>query len=218
MRLVLVGPPGSGKGTQAKLLAERLGLRYIGTGDILREAIRSGSEAGKRAESGIEAGNLVPDRVVNDLVADLFIDVQPPADLVLDGYPRTLAQAIAFDELMDRTGISLDAVLNFQIDDEEVVRRVTGRRICSNPQCGTPYHTTCRPPRAADVCDRCGSPLTIRADDTESTIRTRLGVFHSHTDGVLEHYARRHLVRNVSTAGEVEDIYAHILKQISPNT
>ncbi len=216
MRLVLVGPPGSGKGTQAKLLTDRLGLCYIGTGDILRDAIRRDTDSGKLADPYIRDGNLVPDTVVNDLVAERFEADSAPANIVLDGYPRTLAQAIAFDELTVRLGIELDAVLNFQVADEEVVRRMSGRRICANPQCNAPYHVTARPPRSVDVCDRCASPLIVRADDKEETVRARLRVFHRNTDSLVEHYSRRGLLRNVCTTGEVEEIYNNIIKQIPP--
>ncbi|QVL30837.1 adenylate kinase [Telmatocola sphagniphila] len=214
MRLVLVGPPGSGKGTQAELLTDRLKLRYIGTGDILRDAIRRGTDAGKLAEPFIKVGNLVPDAVVNDLVKELFESPDAPRDFVLDGYPRTRAQAIAFDALSKKHHVQLDAVLNFKIDDEEVVSRIGGRRICSNPACQAPYHITARPPRKPGICDRCGSPLTIRSDDKEETIRARLRVFHQNTDTLLEYYEKLGLLKNVPTTGEVEEIYADILKQL----
>jgi adenylate kinase len=215
MRLVLVGPPGSGKGTQAKLLTDRLRLRYIGTGDILRDAIRNGTDAGKLAEPLIKIGQLVPDTIVNALVEELFTQADSPTHFVLDGYPRTLAQANFFDGLAKRLNFQLDAVLNFKIDDEEVVRRIGGRRICSNPACNAPYHITARPSKVPGVCDRCGSPLMIRADDKEETIRARLGVFHHNTDDLVEHYSRLGLLRNIPTSGDVEAIYADILKQIS---
>jgi adenylate kinase len=214
MRLVLVGPPGSGKGTQAKLLTTRLNLRYIGTGDILRDAIRQGTEAGKLADPYIRVGNLVPDSVVNQLVQELFQASDAPTQFVLDGYPRTRAQAAAFDGLAHKFKVPLDAVLNFEIDDEEVVSRIGGRRICSNPKCNAPYHVSARPSKKLNTCDLCGSSLTIRSDDREETIRARLKVFHETTDSLLEYYSQTGLLRNVPTQGEVEEIYTDIMRQL----
>jgi adenylate kinase len=217
MRLVLVGPPGSGKGTQAKLLTDRLKLRYIGTGDILRDAIRQGTSAGKLAEPFIKRGNLVPDHVVNSLVEELFRAAKPSDGFVFDGYPRTRAQAIAFDELMVRCNAKLDAVLDFKIEDEEVVRRIGGRRICSNPRCNAPYHIFARPPIVANACDLCGSPLMTRSDDQEETIRARLRVFHENTEPLVEYYRDQGLLHEVPTTGAVEDIYRNIIAMISHN-
>jgi adenylate kinase len=212
MRLVLVGPPGSGKGTQAQLLTKRLGLPYIGTGDILREAIRNGSPAGKLAEPAIKKGNLVPDDLVNKLVEDLFASSNAPQKFVFDGYPRTLAQAIAFDALLTRRNLKLDAVLDFHIEDEEVVRRIAGRYICSNSKCNAPYHLLARAPKVPGVCDVCGSPLMQRADDVEETIRARLKVFHDNTDDLVRFYKQAGLLHVVPTTGQVEAIYSDIMR------
>ena len=211
MRLVLVGPPGSGKGTQAKRLIKTLGLTYVGTGDILRESIRLGTAVGREAEPLIKRGLLVPDPMVNDMVAELFRGPDRPERFVLDGYPRTVAQAVSFDALMRQEYLRLDAVVNLVIDDEEVVSRISFRRVCSNPACAAPYHLFAQPPKLADVCDLCGSPLMTRDDDKEETVRRRLVEFYRNTDDLLAHYERQGLLRNVSAIDPVDVIFANVL-------
>jgi len=215
MRLVLIGPPGSGKGTQAERLTERLHLRYIGTGGILREAIRQGTPYGKIAEPILKAGKLVSDEMVNRLVMDLFDSPSPPVDFVLDGYPRTIAQARWFDEYLASRHIYIDAAIEFTIADEAVVSRIAGRRICSNAACGASFHTLARPPRVAGVCDVCGSPLTQRADDLEETVRSRLQVYHDTADAIVEHYDRMGLLRKIATNGSPDQIYARVLTALN---
>ena len=210
MRLVLVGPPGSGKGTQAKRLIKTFGLTYVGTGDILREAIRIRSVVGLEAEPLIKRGLLVPDPLVNDMVADLFRGPARPDRFVMDGYPRTYAQAVAFDALLRQQFLKLDAVINLAIDDEDVVDRISFRRVCSNPTCAALYHLKATPPKAAGVCDVCGSPLMLRDDDAEDTVRRRLVEFHKNTDDLLAHYDRQGLVRNVSALATADAIFAAI--------
>jgi adenylate kinase len=214
MRLVLVGPPGSGKGTQAKLLVERLGLAYFGTGEILRDAIKQGTPTGKLAEPLIKRGLLVPDTVVNEVVAELFRRPDRPDRFVMDGYPRTYAQAIAFDALLSQQYLKLDAVIDLAIPDDEVVRRISSRRCCPNPGCGASYNLAFVPPKKDGVCDRCGGPLVLRDDDKEDTVRRRLAEFHKNTDALIEHYRTRGLLREVSALDPVETIYANIVKRL----
>jgi adenylate kinase len=214
MRLVLVGPPGSGKGTQAELLVKRLGLTYVGTGEILRDAIRRQTDLGRLVEQTIKQGLLVEDRVVNDVVAELFRGPNRPERFVMDGYPRTQAQAVAFDALLKQQFLRLDGVVNLAIDDEEVVRRISGRWCCSKPDCGVCFHLSAHPPKAAGVCDRCGSPLIQRVDDQEETVRRRLAEFHKTTDALLEHYERQGLVRDVSALDQPDAVYANVLKAL----
>ena len=214
MRLVLVGPPGSGKGTQAELLCNRLGLTYVGTGEILREAIRTKTPVGREVEPIIKRGLLVPDIVVNDLIAELFRRPNRPEKFVLDGYPRTYSQSIAFDALLRQEYLTLDAVVNLSIQDEEVVRRISGRRCCSNPKCGICYNVSVRPPKTVNACDKCGNPLLLRDDDKEETVRRRLEEFHKNTDALIDHYTRARLVRNVSATDPVETIFANVAKAI----
>lgn len=214
MRLVLIGPPGSGKGTQAKLLVQRQTLTYIGTGVILREAIAQGLPAGAEAQPYLARGQLVPDEMVNTMVGELFARPDRPDCFVLDGYPRTLAQAVWFDGKLVELGMHLDGVVQLVIDDEEVVRRICGRLSCSNAQCGAPYHVGSRPPKVAGVCDLCGSPLTQRPDDREETIRLRLEAFHATTDDLVDHYRKVGLLREVSAYDPVEAIYDNVLRAL----
>jgi adenylate kinase len=214
MRLVLVGPPGSGKGTQAQLLVQRHGLRYIGTGDILREAIRGGTEMGERVKPLMDRGLLVPDSEVNEVVAELFRGDNRPERFVTDGYPRTYSQAVAFDALLVQQALALDAVINLTIPDEEVVRRISGRRCCSKNTCGVCYNVYYRQSKATGQCDRCGSPLILREDDKEETVRRRLGEFHKNTDALIDHYRKRGLLREVDATDPVETIHANILKAV----
>ena len=214
MRLVLVGPPGSGKGTQAKRLVRTLNLSYVGTGDILREAIALRTPVGIDAEPLIKRGLLVPDPVVNEVVAELFRGPFRPERFVLDGYPRTYAQAVAFDALMRQQFLKLDAVINLAISDDDVVNRISHRRICSNPACGASYHLFAAPPRVPGVCDICGSALMLRDDDKEETVRRRLEEFHKNTDALLMHYQRQGLVRTISALDPVDTITANILASL----
>ncbi len=214
MRLVLVGPPGSGKGTQAEKLVKQLGLTYVGTGDILRDAIRRQTAMGKLVEPIIKQGLLVGDTIVNDVVAELFRGPNRPERFVMDGYPRTYAQAIAFDALLAQQYLKLDAVINLTISDNDVVGRISGRWCCTKPECGVCFHLTARPPKVAGKCDKCGWALGQRADDKEETVRRRLTEVHNNIDPLLEHYERQGLVRNVSALDDVETIYTNIVRAL----
>ncbi len=213
MRLVLVGPPGSGKGTQAKLLTQRLSLRYIGTGDILRDAIKNNTATGRLSEPYIKAGQLVPDELVNGLVAELFVAAGRPDRFVLDGYPRTVSQARWFDPFTHQEGLDLTAVVQFTVPDEEVVRRIGGRRIC--PACGAVYHLTDRPAKIAGKCDLDGTDLVQRPDDREEVIRARLKVYHDNADDLVLYYRKAGLLREVCALASIESIYSTVLKLIN---
>src|SRR5262245_26224121 len=171
MRLILLGPPGSGKGTQAKLLSERLQLEHIGTGDILREAIRLETPSGVLAKPYVESGQLVPDDLVNALVADRFHRADRPKRFVMDGYPRTVAQARAFDRVLHEVGLALTAVVTMSVEDEEIIRRVGGRWSCPKRNCKRTYHVEKNPPRRPGICDQCGTRLVQREDDKPETLR-----------------------------------------------
>ena len=216
MRLVLVGPPGSGKGTQADRLVGRFGLTYVGTGDILREAIQLGTPAGLEAAPLIKRGLLAPDPIVNEVVADLFRGPLRPERFVMDGYPRTYSQAVAFDALLRQQFLKLDAVVNLVISDEEVVSRISFRRICPNPACAALYHLSAKPPLLPGVCDRCGGVLVVREDDREETVRRRLVEFHHHTDALLDHYRWQGLVRDVSALDPPDTITANVVAALPP--
>jgi adenylate kinase len=211
MRLILLGPPGSGKGTQAKLLSQRLGLEHIGTGDLLREAIRRETPVGLQARPFVESGGLVPDPVVNDLIAERFRRPDRPAKFVMDGYPRTVAQAQAFDEVLAQAGLPLDVALLLQVDDAEVIQRLAGRWSCPRPGCKATYHVVSNPPRKAGVCDECGTPLVQRADDTEATVRARLAVYRRDTAELIPYYRSRGLLADAPGQGAIEEIHQGLL-------
>lgn len=216
MRLILLGPPGCGKGTQAHLLCERRHVEHIGTGDILRQAIRDGTPPGLRAKPYVEHGQLVPDDLVNDLIADRFRSGQRPESFVLDGYPRTVGQAEALDAVLRERGLPLDAVVLLRVADEEIVRRVTNRWSCPKSGCKATYHLDNKPPRVPGICDRCNTPLVQRADDRPETVRARLEVYHRDTAELIPYYRARGLVREVCGEGPIEQIYAGIVRVLGP--
>jgi adenylate kinase len=216
MRLIFLGPPGSGKGTQAKLLCERLHLEHIGTGDILRDAIRRLTPLGKRAKPFVDDGLLVPDELVNDLVAERFRGEARPERFVMDGYPRTLAQAASFDQVLRQQFLSLTAVVLLRVDDEEIVHRLAGRWSCPYPGCKRTYHTTHNPPKRAGYCDADNTPLVQRADDREETIRRRLRVYHANMAQLIPHYRAQGLIREVNGQGAIEEVYATIMRALGP--
>jgi adenylate kinase len=212
MRLILIGPPGSGKGTQAKLLCTRLGLYHFGTGDVLREAVRLSTPAGQLAKPYVVSGLLVPDDLVNQLVADRFRRDDRPERFVMDGYPRTLAQAVSFDQVLRQEFLKLDAVIRLEVPDDEIVRRLSGRWSCPNPGCKATYHTTFNPPRKPGVCDLCQTPLVQREDDRVETVRNRLVVYHQNMGPLAEYYRTQGLLHPVKGNGDIETIYADIVR------
>jgi adenylate kinase len=209
MRLILIGPPGSGKGTQAKLLSSRLGLAHIGTGDILREAARQNTPLGQVALPYMRSGQLVPDDLVNEIVAEHFRKEDRPERFVMDGYPRTLAQAASFDQVLRQQFLDLTAVLLFQVDDKEIIARMTGRWSC--PQCKATYHLTFNPPRTAGICDVCGTKLIQRVDDQEQTVRERLRVYYMNAADLIPYYRSQGLLHEVPGVGDIEQIYSTML-------
>lgn len=215
MRLVLVGPPGCGKGTQAALLRDRLGLTMVGTGDMFREAIRQQTPVGKIAQPLLAQGLLAPDHMVNELVAELFRATRPEK-FVMDGYPRTYAQAIAFDSLLAQQFLHLHAVIYLNISDDEVVRRISSRRCCEQKDCSTCFNLAFRPPKVDGVCDRCGGKLVLRDDDKEETIRRRLVEFHRNNDALIEHYRRAGILKDVPAYDPPETVYQNLRAQLPP--
>ncbi|MCI0684369.1 MAG: adenylate kinase [Gemmataceae bacterium] len=220
MRLIFTGPPGSGKGTQAKLLSQRLGLVHFSTGDIIRDAIAHGTPEGRRAQAYVHAGQLVPDDVVNDIVNSRLRAPDRPARFIMDGYPRSLGQAESFDALLKELNLPLDAVLFLNVDDGPLIDRLSARWTCPNPTCKATYNTLSKPPRRPGVCDECGTALVQRDDDRPATIRRRLKVFHEGNDELMAHYRRQGLVIDVPGAGDIETIYQNIVSALprpSPN-
>jgi adenylate kinase len=216
MRIILLGPPGSGKGTQAKLLCQRNHLEHIGTGDMLRQAMSQNTPLGVRARSYVESGKLVPDGLVNELVAERFARADRPSRFVMDGYPRTLAQAVYFDKVLVTHDLGLEKVLLLDVPDEEIVRRLSGRWSCPKAGCLATYHTVSNPPKVSGVCDDCGTRLVQRADDKEETVRARLVVYHKDTVELIPYYKGRGLLHAVRARGEIEQVYADLLKALNP--
>jgi adenylate kinase len=217
-RLILVGPPGTGKGTQAKLLGKRLGLTHIGTGDILREAVRTDSPLGKLARPYVESGQLVPDNLVNDMIAERFRQPDRPRRFVMDGYPRTLTQALSFDQMLHKQKLHLTSVILLVTDEDEIVRRLAGRLSC--PRCKSTFHPISKPPKRPGVCDECGHELLMRVDDQEGTVRERLRQYRLNLEDMLEHYRRKGLLHEVEGLGDIEGIYnriVYVLKQAEPS-
>ncbi|MCC6442376.1 MAG: adenylate kinase [Armatimonadetes bacterium] len=208
MRLVLIGPPGSGKGTQAKFIVESYRLPHISTGEILREARSAGTEARKEAARYMEAGHLVPDEVIIRIVEDRFKSPDCANGFLLDGFPRTIAQANALDAMLGRLCWPLDAVIDFAVSEEELVRRLSGRRSCA--ACGAIYHIDAMPPAREGVCDRCGGELTQRKDDTSEAIWTRLVVYRAQTEPLIEYYRDKGILATVNADRDVEEIVAEV--------
>jgi adenylate kinase len=212
MRLVLVGPPGAGKGTQAQYLTERLGIPKISTGDMLREAADRGTEVGLRAQAFTDEGQLAPDDMILTLVDERLRAPDAARGYLLDGFPRTVYQAERFEEWLAAHGQQLDAVVDLRVPDEEIVRRISYRRVC--PACRETYHLVNRPTRVEGVCDACGASLTQRADDRAEVVRERLRVYHQRTHPVLQFYRDRGLVRIIEGTQSVEAVTGAILAAV----
>jgi adenylate kinase len=210
MRVVLLGPPGAGKGTQARRLAARWSVPQVATGDMLREAVARGTKLGLEARRYMDAGELVPDSVIIGLVRERLAQPDGRKGFVLDGFPRTAAQAEALDQLLEAEGTPLDRVVLFQVPDEEPVARLSGRRVCRS--CGRNYHLTLSPPRTPGVCDHCGGELYQRTDDEEATVRRRLAVYARDTRPLVEYYRRRGLLATIAGTGSVDAVQADLIK------
>lgn len=207
MRVVLVGPPGSGKGTQAKLLATHYGMPQISTGDIFRASIAAATEFGRRAKHYMDAGELVPDEVTIAIVRDRLTQDDTAPGFLLDGFPRTVPQAEALRGILDELGTPLDVVLELQLDDDEVVRRISGRRTCR--KYGHLWHVEFDPPAVDGVCDVCGSALFQRDDDLPETVRRRLEVYEEQTAPLIGFYQQAGLLRSIVAMGQVDEIAKH---------
>ena len=207
MRLILLGAPGAGKGTQADFITEKLGIPVVSTGNLLRSAIAHGTELGKKAASYMDNGSLVPDELVLDLVRERISQPDCRKGMVFDGFPRTLAQAEALDKVME-----VDMVLFLKVEDEVIVQRMSGRRTC--PECQTTYHVVSHPPRVEGICDKCGAALGIRKDDRPEVVRQRLAVYHNQTEPIVKYYQQKGLLRVIDSEETVEGTSALVAQAL----
>ncbi len=215
MHLIFLGAPGAGKGTQAKTVAESFSIPHIATGDILREAVKNETPLGKEATKYMKEGKLVPDEIVIGIIEDRLKEDDCKKGFVLDGFPRTIAQAEALDKVLDRLDTNLDLVIDLIVDKEELVRRISQRRICKS--CEKPYHLTFKPPMVEDVCDECGGELYQRSDDTEETVRTRISVYEEQTFPLIEYYNKKGILKGVDgnkTIDEISDSINELLTDL----
>ncbi len=208
MKLILLGAPGAGKGTQAEILCEKLGVPTISTGNILRAAIKNGTPTGLKAKSFMDAGQLVPDEVIIGIITERLAEPDCAGGYILDGVPRTIAQA----EAMEQAGIRFDSVVSIEISDEAITERMSGRRVCEG--CGASYHIVAVPPKQAGVCDKCGGALVQRKDDEPETVKSRLAVYHKETEPLKAFYAQRGLLKPVENRNTVEETSQAILRAL----
>ena len=212
MRAVLLGPPGAGKGTQAVRLVEKYGIPQISTGDIFRKNIKEGTELGKKAQEYTNSGRLVPDELVVDLVADRLLQDDCTNGYLLDGFPRTIAQAEAFDRMLEKNGQKLDAVINFEVGYETLMQRLTGRRLCKD--CGASYHVVFSPSAKEGVCDKCGGPLEQRKDDTRETAEKRIEIYEESTAPLIEYYSKAGTLKNFNAEKKPDEVFADIVAEM----
>ena len=208
MNLILLGAPGAGKGTQAEILVKKLSIPAISTGNMLREAIANGTELGKKAKQHMDAGSLVPDELILGIVADRVAQPDCSNGFILDGMPRTLAQA----EALENMGVKIDHVVSIEVDDAVIEGRMTGRRVC--PKCGASYHIVANPPKVDGICNACGSELSIRKDDAPETVRKRLEVYHATTEVLKEFYGKLGRLCIVEGNQPIEKANEEILKAL----
>ena len=213
MRLVLVGPPGAGKGTQAVHLASHYGIPHISTGDIFRYNIKENTELGQKAKSYMDAGNLVPDSVTNEMVADRLTHADAKAGFLLDGFPRNVVQAEVLRDILKTAVTPLDAALEFVLDDAEIIRRLSGRRVCRG--CGATFHVEYEKPKVDGVCDKCQGELYQRTDDSEEVIAHRLSVYAEQTKPIIDFYRAEGLLISIPAVGEVSDIFANAVAALA---
>jgi adenylate kinase len=209
MNIVFLGPPGAGKGTQAKILIERYGIPQVSTGDMLREHRAKGTELGKKAQEYMDKGQLVPDEIILGMVKERLSQPDCQKGFILDGFPRTVAQAEALDKLLSEMGKKLDFALALIVPDDLLVERLTGRRTCKN--CGMMYHIKYKPPKVEGKCDVCGGELYQRPDDNEETVRNRLEVYHEQTAPLIEYYKIKGILREIDGSKSIEEITQEII-------
>jgi adenylate kinase len=212
LRVVFFGPPGAGKGTQARLLEQKFGACQVSTGEILRRAAREQSALGKQAADYLDRGDLVPDQVMVKLVAERLRESDCRSGFILDGFPRTLAQADELEQMLDGTGLALESALCLQASNDVIIKRLSGRRTCK--QCGSLHHLVFNPPARPGICDRCGGELYQREDDREEMIAARLRVYENQTAPLKEYYRKRGLLKEIDGVGSVKEVGKRVLKAV----
>ncbi|MFF0293484.1 adenylate kinase [Kitasatospora sp. NPDC004615] len=216
MRIVLVGPPGAGKGTQAHVLAKTLSIPHISTGDLFRANISQGTPLGVEAKAYMDAGRLVPDEVTIGMAKDRMLQEDAANGFLLDGFPRNLGQAEALDAFLTEQGIALDGVLDLEVPEDEVVKRIAGRRLCRKNGAHV-FHVAYNPPKTEGVCDECGGELYQRSDDTEEAVRVRLEEYHSKTEPIIGYYQEQGLLVTISALGKVDEVTERAVAALEKN-
>ncbi len=208
MKIIMLGAPGAGKGTQARMISEAFGIPQISTGDIFRANIRDNTELGQKAKSYIDQGLLVPDELTCDLVVDRISQPDCAKGYILDGFPRTIPQAEALTKALEERGEQIDYAIDVEVPDTHIIERMTGRRTC--PNCGATYHVLFNATKVKDVCDECGSALTQREDDKEDTVRKRLDVYHSQTQPLIEYYEEKGVLHRIEGTRKMNEVFSDI--------
>lgn len=210
MKIIMLGAPGAGKGTQAKKIAAKYAIPHISTGDIFRANIKNNTELGQKAKTYMDKGELVPDELVVDLIMDRFKEADCANGYVLDGFPRTIPQAEALDEALTSAGEKIDYAINVEVPDENIVNRMSGRRACVS--CGSTYHVVYAPTKVDGICDRCGKELILRDDDKPETVQNRLNVYHKQTQPLIDFYKNKGVLAEVDGTVDMEDVFNAIVK------
>ena len=210
MKIVMLGAPGAGKGTQAKMIASKYQIPHISTGDIFRANIKNGTELGKKAKTYMDQGLLVPDELVCDLVVDRVQQDDCKKGYILDGFPRTIPQAESLDAALSRLGEAVDYAINVEVPDENIVKRMGGRRACVG--CGATYHLVYAAPKKEGICDNCGAELILRDDDKPETVQKRLGVYHEQTQPLIDYYTKKGILKEVDGTMDMGDVFKAIVE------
>lgn len=210
MKIIMLGAPGAGKGTQAKRIADKYDVPHISTGDIFRANIKNGTELGKKAKTYMDQGLLVPDELVVDLVVDRVKQDDCQKGYVLDGFPRTIPQAESLDAALDKMGEKIDFAIDVNVPDQNIINRMGGRRACVG--CGATYHTSYIPPKKEDICDTCGEKLILRDDDKPETVKKRLDVYHEQTQPLINYYSKAEILKEVDGTLNMEDVFQAIVE------
>ena len=210
MKIIMLGAPGAGKGTQAKMIAEKYGIPHISTGDIFRANIKNGTELGAKAKTYMDQGLLVPDELVCDLVVDRVQQDDCKKGYILDGFPRTIPQAESLDAALSRLGEAVDYAINVEVPDENIVKRMGGRRACVG--CGATYHLVYAAPKKEGICDNCGAELILRDDDKPETVQKRLGVYHEQTQPLIDYYTKKGILKEVDGTMDMGDVFKAIVE------